>query len=114
MNLNIWANQERGRRLLLAKELGVQPPTVSDWITGKKKIPLGQCMPIERATGGQVTRRDTCPDDYLIHWPELAQEGLAPTVNPAPVADLQGNEVVITNRRTGFIRRAEDRDLKGV
>ena len=113
MNLNIWANQERGRGLLLAKAIAVKPPTVSDWITGKKAVPLERCMPIERATGGQVTRRDLRPDDYLIHWPELAQED-ALAVHPAPIADLQGNEVVITNRRTGFIRRADDRDLKGV
>ena len=79
-------------------------------------------MPIERATGGQVTRRDSCPDDYLIHWPELAdtpEHALPVSAQPAPdpqtaMANLHGNEVVITNRRTGFIRRAEDRDLKGV
>lgn len=29
-------------------------------------------MPIERATEGAVTRRDLRPDDYHIHWPELA------------------------------------------
>lgn len=72
MNLKNWAGEERGRGLTLAKALGVQPPSVSDWITGKKPVPLAQCMPIERATGGAVTRRDLMPDTYLIHWPELA------------------------------------------
>lgn len=35
-------------------------------------------MPIERATDGVVTRRDLRPDDYLIHWPELAQQQAQP------------------------------------
>ena len=73
MNLKNWAGEERGRGLTLAKALGVQPPSVSDWITGKKPVPLAQCMPIERATGGAVTRRDLMPDTYLIHWPELGE-----------------------------------------
>ena len=73
MNLKDWANKERGRGLTLARALGVQPPAVSDWITGKKAVPFTQCMPIERATNGEVTRRDLMPDTYLIHWPELAK-----------------------------------------
>lgn len=73
MNLKDWANKERGRGLTLARALGVQPPSVSDWATGKKKVPLAQCMPIERATNGEVTRRDLMPDTYMIHWPELAE-----------------------------------------
>ena len=72
MNLKIWAGKERGRGLLLAKTLGVKPPTVSDWITGKKQVPLERCMPIETATGGEVTRRDLRPKDHHIHWPEMA------------------------------------------
>ena len=78
MNLKNWAGEERGRGLTLAKALGVQPPSVSDWITGKKPVPLAQCMPIERATGGAVTRRDLMPDTYLIHWPELDEAQQTP------------------------------------
>lgn len=51
-------------------------------ISGEKKVPLAQCMPIERATNGEVTRRDLMPDTYLIHWPELAQT----QQTPAPAA----------------------------
>ena len=72
MNLKTWAGKERGRGLLLAKTLGVKPPTVSDWITGKKQVPLERCTPIETATNGAVTRRDLRPKDHHIHWPELA------------------------------------------
>lgn len=72
MNLKTWAGKERGRGLLLAKTLGVKPPSVSDWITGKKRVPLERCMPINVATGGEVTLRELRPDDHHIHWPELA------------------------------------------
>jgi len=56
---------------MLAKALGVQPPSVSDWITGKKAVPLDRCTAIERATLGAVTRQDLRPDDWQEHWPEL-------------------------------------------
>ena len=31
------------------------------------------CVLIERATGGQVTRKDLRPNDWQDIWPELAQ-----------------------------------------
>jgi DNA-binding transcriptional regulator YdaS (Cro superfamily) len=72
MNLQTWVISERGRSLSLAKALGVRPATVSNWVTRKKSVSVGQCMPIERATEGAVTRRDLRPDDFHIHWPDLA------------------------------------------
>lgn len=41
--------------------------------SGEKAVPFNQGMPIERATNGEVTRKDLFPNDYLTHWPELAQ-----------------------------------------
>jgi DNA-binding transcriptional regulator YdaS (Cro superfamily) len=39
------------------------------------------CLSIERATGGQVTRQDLRPDDYWLIWPDLPppQEGTTAT-----------------------------------
>ena len=31
------------------------------------------CVAIERATGGKVTRRDLRPDDFWLIWPDLAK-----------------------------------------
>jgi hypothetical protein len=62
MNLKDWAIKERGRGLTLARALGVQPPSVSDWITGKKQVPLEQCIPIERFTAKVVTCEEMRPD----------------------------------------------------
>lgn len=73
MNFKIWVNGQRGRSLAIAQALGVTPPVVSDWVTGKKGVPLERCVQIERATNGEVTRQDLRPDDYQDIWPELAQ-----------------------------------------
>lgn len=85
--LRSWVQEVRGRNLLLARSLGVKSPTVSDWVSGKKGVPWEKCMPIERATSAAVTRRHLRPDDYLVHWPELAQ----PTA-PAQPAPWDGTE----------------------
>lgn len=84
MDLHTWVVGERGRSVSLAKALGVRPATVSNWVTRKKTIPMGQCMPIERATEGAVTRRDLRPDDFCIHWPELAK---TQTINTPAVTE---------------------------
>lgn len=86
MNLQSYVSSQRGRAAQLAKALHVKQPTVSDWVNGKKAVPLGQCMPIERATGGAVTRRDLMPDDYLDHWPELAEA--QPLLAPAATENV--------------------------
>lgn len=73
MKLNVWTNEQRGRSLGLANALGITPPVVSDWCTGKKGVPLERCAAIERATEGAVTRQDLRPDDWRDIWPELAE-----------------------------------------
>ncbi len=72
MKFSDWVNEQRGRSLAIAQAVGVTPPVVSDWVTGKKGIPMERCTAIERATGGAVTRKDLRPDDWQDHWPELA------------------------------------------
>jgi DNA-binding transcriptional regulator YdaS (Cro superfamily) len=82
MNLKDWVNERRGRSLAIANALGVSPPVVSDWVTGKKGIPIERCVAIERATQGVVSRKDMRPGTWQEIWPELAQ---APA-NTAPQA----------------------------
>lgn len=57
---------------MLARAIGVPPSFVSKMVNGEKAVPFDKCMPIELATDGAVTRRDLKPDEYLKHWPELA------------------------------------------
>lgn len=88
MNFKDWVNGQRGRSLAIAQALGVTPPVVSDWVTGKKGVPLERCVQIERATHGEVTRKELRPDDWQNIWPELAQVPVsiaqAATENVAP------------------------------
>ena len=62
--------------------LGVSPQAVCFWRDGKRKFPAELCALIERATGGDVTRRDLRPDDWHRIWPELADDA-----HPAPVEE---------------------------
>lgn len=72
MDLPTWINQQYGRGVLLAKSLGVQPPVVSDWVTGKKAVPASRCQAIVRITSGAVSLQELRPDDWADYWPNLA------------------------------------------
>lgn len=61
----------------LAAAIGVQPESISQWKTGFRKVPIERCVPIERATNCQVTRRDLRPEDWHLIWPELAEKAAA-------------------------------------
>lgn len=58
---------------ILARIIGVKPPTVHQWITGKRPVPIERCAAIENATTGKVTRRDLRPNDWQEIWPELKE-----------------------------------------
>ncbi|MEI8324967.1 MAG: helix-turn-helix domain-containing protein [Betaproteobacteria bacterium] len=46
----------------LALLLGVQPPTVHEWKSGKRQVPAERCPQIERVTAGAVTCEQLRPD----------------------------------------------------
>ena len=62
-----------GGAAALARLLGIKPQTVTQWRSGKRRIPASRCHAIEKATKGKVTRRDLRPDDFHLIWPELAR-----------------------------------------
>lgn len=53
-----------GSQAELARQLGIKPPTVSQWFTEKRPVPPRFCIPIEQATSGAVTRYDLRPDVF--------------------------------------------------
>lgn len=72
MNLKDYlAGLERGGAATLAKELRVSPSYLSQLAAGDTNISPARAVEIEEATGGQVTRKDTHPDDWWRIWPEL-------------------------------------------
>lgn len=58
-------------RQVLADRIGVSVAAIGNWKL--RGVPIEQCWPIERATGGAVTRKDLRPDDWQEIWPELAE-----------------------------------------
>lgn len=58
----------------LAASIGVGQPVVSNWRARGTTPDAANCVAIERATKGAVTRRDLRPDDWHLIWPELADE----------------------------------------
>ncbi|WP_134103072.1 YdaS family helix-turn-helix protein [Neorhizobium sp. R1-B] len=53
-----WLDEERGRRVLLAAELDIDPSAISQW----KSIPPGRVLAIERHTC--ISRHKLRPDLY--------------------------------------------------
>lgn len=64
--------QERGTQTRLALQIGAHNSDLSDWINGKRPVPIHRCAAIEEATERAVSRRDLRPDDWHLIWPELA------------------------------------------
>jgi len=56
---------------VLSRLLGVSAPTVSQWKSGVRPIPIERCAAIEKITGGKVTRQEMRPKDWHLIWPEL-------------------------------------------
>lgn len=86
--LKTWLDSERGRGTALAKHLGVQPPVVAAWISGKRPVPIGHGAAIEQFTDGAVTRQQMFPADWQRIWPELlAHECASDTSTAAATAE---------------------------
>ena len=60
------------KQVELARTLGVTQGAVHQWANGMTAVAIERCVPIERATGGAVTRRELRPNDWRDIWPELA------------------------------------------
>ena len=61
-------------RTKLASDIGVSTGMISQWLNNTRPIAIGRCVAIEKATEGQVTRKELRPDDWAIIWPELLVE----------------------------------------
>ena len=57
----------------LARLIGVSVPTVHEWKTNRRPVPVLRVSDIVRVTQGAVTRQDLRPDDWQAIWPELVQ-----------------------------------------
>jgi hypothetical protein len=95
MNLLDWLSQKRGRQAALAGELGIRPPTVSDWAAGDKRVALDRCPAIERATQGAVTVEVLRPDAAWSRipdpsWPHPAGRPVIDVARPVVAVAQEG------------------------
>lgn len=60
-----------GGQAALARAIGVTAPAINQWLSGARPIPIERCVAIERATGGEVSRKELRPNDWENIWPEL-------------------------------------------
>lgn len=78
------AAQVVGGRSALAERLGVSVSSIGNWKA--RGVPIEQCVPIERVTGGKVNRPMLRPNDWREIWPELAAAAAA-AAGADPLAD---------------------------
>lgn len=72
MKLSIYLKKRGpGAAAELARRLGVSRVSISQWAGGVRPIPAYQCVAIEAATAGDVTRKDM-RKDWRALWPEIA------------------------------------------
>lgn len=65
-----------------AKQIGVSTSYAWQMKNGIRPVPILGCVAIERATNGQVTRKDLRPHDWQDIWPELADPPKTDTTLP--------------------------------
>lgn len=73
MRLDQYLSIPDNSAVKLARDIGAQSALISQWRNGVRPVPIERCVAIERATDGQVTRRDLRPDDWHMIWPELSE-----------------------------------------
>ncbi|MDR8087816.1 helix-turn-helix domain-containing protein [Burkholderia gladioli] len=73
MNLSTYLSSRKVTQSAFAVRLGVSQGLIYQWLTGRRPVSADKCVAIERATDGEVTRRDLRPNDWRDIWPELAE-----------------------------------------
>lgn len=67
-NAILKAAHQLGGQASLARAMGVQPPTVNQWVKGDRPIPAERCPQIEALTSGNVRCEELRPD---VDWAVL-------------------------------------------
>lgn len=65
--------------------IGRSGPTVSEWSTGKKRVPADVCPDVESATGGAVTCEEMRPD---VKW-HILRTSARPLPGSEQFAEIQ-------------------------
>ncbi|MCW3503220.1 helix-turn-helix domain-containing protein [Burkholderia cenocepacia] len=74
MDLKTYLSAERGRLTALSRAIDAHASDLSRWASGERPIPIPFGWPIERETGGQVTRAEMFSVEVIKRvWPELLE-----------------------------------------
>ena len=65
LTLAAYVLLQRGSAARLARALGLPPSVVSAWAHGRRQVPAGRCLEIERVTAGLVRAETLRPD---LRW----------------------------------------------
>jgi DNA-binding transcriptional regulator YdaS (Cro superfamily) len=74
MELSTWIRAKRGRFAQLARAVGVAQSWLWQMAHRGAKVPKATALAIEQATGGEVSRRETRPRDWMRLWPDMASQ----------------------------------------
>lgn len=97
------AAQIVGGRSVLAERLDVTVSSIGNWKA--RGVPIEQCVPIWRVTGGKVTRQMLRPDDWAEIWPELAEASPKP-VDTDPLAEAGQPVLVLDSAAAPAVNQA--------
>lgn len=70
MQLRSFVDAERGAATRLARDVGVSPPLIWQWLSGQRPIPPDRCPAIERASGGKVSCEELRTDVRWLRVPD--------------------------------------------
>jgi len=73
MELKQFISSARGNAKQLSEQINVSPAFLSQMASGIRSVSTKNAVAIENATNGKVTRKDLRPNDWKLHWPELAK-----------------------------------------
>ncbi len=59
------------KRSQLIKNAAISNQFLYQISIGLRPVPVAKCVAIEKATNGEVTRKDLRPNDWHLIWPEL-------------------------------------------
>jgi DNA-binding transcriptional regulator YdaS (Cro superfamily) len=71
--MNLSSYLEKNSNSELAKKLGVSQGLIYQWATKRRPVSPAKCVAIEKATDGEVSRKEL-RDDWEQIWPELVNE----------------------------------------
>ena len=73
MNLTTYLQTTGLNKAAFAREIGIPSALLYQVEKGIRMMPPKHCPAVEKATDGQVSRKDLRPHDWSQYWPDLIE-----------------------------------------